>query len=390
MWLFAGGAMQVAAARRIRELGLDLIVTDRDTDCPCARFASELVALDTFDVAGNLKAAERLARGYTIKAALTVAADCHETVAHVARRLGLPGVDPALSKICRFKTLTREVLAEAGVPQPRSAIVESLDEARRSASEIGLPVVVKATNNSGSRGLSFINDIQQLDAGAMERALEAGTTAKAIVEECLAPVEDVISEQSIETLWQDGRMYWLNWVDRLFRKDLSLLGFSEAGRGEGLGWGVELGHVNPAVHPVNVKEEVYRQVWQAGCAIGMDRQRGGHILKVDIMLTARGPRILELTPRLSGGWDSSASTPARGADFVGGAIALALGEPVDLASWHRYFEYRDPACFAAVVAEIEPGAQDCIGRRFAIGTAYERREALEHAFQQVERVIHVV
>ena len=52
-----------------------------------------------------------------------------------------------------------------------------------------------------------------------ERAREAGTTGLVIVEELLHPVETEIAEQSVETLWYNGTMYWLNWVDRLFRKD---------------------------------------------------------------------------------------------------------------------------------------------------------------------------
>ena len=48
--------------------------------------------------------------------------------------------------------------------------------------------------------------------------------------------------------------------------------------------------------------------------------------------------IIELTPRLSGGWDSSGTTLARGADFQAGIIRLALGDALDLDLWRKYFE----------------------------------------------------
>jgi hypothetical protein len=161
-----------------------------------------------------------------------------------------------------------------------------------------------------------------------------------VVEEMLEPLEDEISEQSVETLWYNGKMYWLNWVDRLFRKDFLLFDSLKTGIYENVSWGVELGHINPALHREEIKEMVRDLIHRAGLAIGMKKEKGGHILKADVMLTAEGPYILELTPRLSGGWDSSASTPVRGANFVGGAIGMALGEGL-LSNHYCYFQYKN-------------------------------------------------
>jgi hypothetical protein len=101
-------------------------------------------------------------------------------------------------------------------------------------------------------------------------------------------------------------------------------------------------------------------------------------------LTTRGPMILELTPRLSGGWDSSFSSPQRGADFVGGALGLAMGESLDEAFWQRYFEYQHPERIVAVLARVEPGARDCIGRDFAPGVGISRAEALRRAHDRLK------
>jgi len=60
----------------------------------------------------------------------------------------------------------------------------------------------------------------------------------------------------------------------------------------------------------------------------------------------------ELTPRLSGGWDSALSTPERGADFIGGALHLALGERLDKEMWCNYFAYRNPERRIAVLAQV--------------------------------------
>ena len=74
----------------------------------------------------------------------------------------------------------------------------------------------------------------------------------------------------------------------------------------------------------------------AGKVLGMKTG----IFKCDIMLTEKGPVILEATARLSGGFDAQYTSPlAHGANYIKGALKLALGEPIDpacfLPKWHR-------------------------------------------------------
>jgi biotin carboxylase len=390
IWMFAGGPMQELAATKILERGYKLIITDRDDNCICSKYAAEVVHLDTFDVPGNVEAAGQLKKKWRIEAVICPAADCHETVAGVGKLLGLHAISPAVSKRCRYKHVTRQALTTAGIPQPRFKAVTSLRDAIRFLQEIGGEGVVKATDNSGSRGFGVIRKGETINPETFQRAREAGTTGLVIVEELLRPLEKEIAEQSVETLWYDGTMYWLNWVDRLFRKDCLLFNSLKTGMYDGVSWGIEIGHINPAIHDLATKMDVFELIRRAGAAIGMKRERGGHVLKADIMLTENGPYIIELTPRLSGGWDSSASTPARGADFAGGLIALALGEVLDLGMWHRYFEFANPALFASVMAKIGEGAQDCIGRRFAIGADFERERSIERALNNLTEERYVV
>lgn len=382
VWLFAGGAMQRLAAEKIKERGHLLILTDGSPDCILRSLADEFIHLDTFAIAENMAKAEELKKKYDIRAVFTAAADCHETVASIARHLGLPGIDPNISHICRYKYETRTLLTKAGIPQPKFRIVKTHTEGLQALLDIGTPVALKATNNSGSRGFSRINSEKTLTAEVFERAVKNGTTGSALIEELLIPVEGEIAEQSVETLWYNGEMTWLNWVDRLFRKDFDL--FQNVWQGSGnpykdISWAVELAHINPAVHAPVVRNATEDMIRRAGIALGMDKQKGGHLLKADIMLTPSGPRIIELAPRLSGGWDSSWSTPRRGADFVGGMLGFALGEEFTPEYKERYFRYRDEALYASVLAQVAMDAQDCIGRYFAPGAAYNRTESLRQA-----------
>ena len=390
IWLFAGGQMQEPAAKKIIDAGYQLILTDMNRACVCAKYAAEFIECDTFDVEGNRAAAERLRKKYAISAGITLAADCHETVAHINRLLGLPGISPEISRTCRQKHLTRAVLTRAGITQPRFACVSNIEEAKSFLQSLGGKGVVKATDNSGSRGFSKVNTPAELTDEVFELALRSGTSGAVLVEEALSPRQDCVAELSVETLWFKGRMYWLNWVDRLFRSDWKLFPSLPARQGDPVNWGVEIGHINPACHPRAVKDQIRKMLHAAGLAIGLDKEAGGHILKGDIMLTDRGPVILELTPRLSGGWDSSLTTPSRGADFQGGVIRLALGEELDLNLWHTYFEFQEPNLYASILADISPGAIDCIGRQFALGVHYERETSLQLALKNMKDSRYVV
>jgi biotin carboxylase len=377
IWLFAGGAMQVPTAKRIVALGYKLILTDLNPRCACAQYADEFLFFDTFDVESNLIAAHKLTAKYEILAVVTVAADCHYTVAVLSKYLRVHGISPEISRVCRQKNLTREVLTNAGIQQPRFKCVRNIAEAKDFISELGGQSVIKATDNSASRGFTRISSPDDLTEAAFHAAIEAGTTDQALIEEALIPRLDCISELSVETLWFNGQMYWLNWVDRLFVPDLKFFPALMHYREEKINWGVEIGHINPAQHPASVKDEVHALAKQAGLALGMADEKGGHVMKVDIMLTENGPIIIEMTPRLSGGWDSSATTPARGADFHGGIIHLALGKSLQLDDWHTFFEFKNPCLYASIVAKILPHARDCIGRHFALGIDFDREQALQ-------------
>lgn len=375
--------MQRVAAERIKARGHALILTDGSAECLLRPLADEFVHLDIFAIRENIAKADELIRQYDIRAVFTAPGDCHETVAHVARHLGLAGIDPEIAHACRYKHETRVLLATAGIPQPKFRIVKSRVEGLQALRDIGTPAALKATNNSGSRGFSRIESEADFSEEVFERAVKNGTTGSAIIEELLVPVEGELAEQSVETLWYDGAMYWLNWTDRMFRQDMKLFPGFNTDAYHNLPWAVEIGHLNPAVHSVETTAAVQKMAEQAGRALGMHRQKGGHILKHDIMLTKSGPYIIESTPRLSGGWDSGGSTLVRGADFIDGALEMALGTPLTAEIFYKYFVYKYPQVYVAMLSEIPNNPKDCIGRRFAFDSGLTAHDAVAHAYQKV-------
>lgn len=389
VWLISGGPMQERACLEVTRRGYKLILTDKDPQCVCRKYAHEFIGVDTFAIEENVNVARDLKTKYDVKAVFTAGADCHETVACVAKELKLPGINPRISHLCRYKHKTREALTKGGILQPLSRVARTLPEARKAALEIGFPVALKATNNSGSRGFSRINSQEELSAEVFTHTLSYGTTGYVIIEELLRPLENEIAEQSVETVWYNGRMYWLNWVDRLFRNDLKFFDPTLYQKYKDVSWAVEIGHINPAIHSIETKKKVEELLYRAGTAIGMEKEKGGHIVKADIMLTSKGIYILELTPRLSGGWDSSMTSIRRGANFIGGALSFALGERLDLPRWIEYFAYSHPNLFSSILAGVDKDARDCIGRKFAEGYSFERKESIQNAYHNLRRENYV-
>ena len=366
--------MQLIAATRAKQRGLALILSDGNPEAPCRALADLFIHLDTFDVQGHIVASASVTEHFDVKAVITTAADCHTTVNNLAKHLGLHHLAPEISEICRNKALTRDRLTQAGLTQPGFTTVSTFEQARSYFAETTFDHVIKATDNSGSRGFSVVPVGKALSQAQFQEALMMGSTGQVVIEERLRPHPDQVSEASVETLWQDGRLYWINWVDRIFTRDLYL--FPQIHLTQIPKESIEIGHINPARRHSDLKDQVRRDIESAGRAIGMVEQKGAHILKADIYFSHRGPVILELTPRTSGGWDSSGSSIARGAEIADGVIHMGLGRRVDLDDWFNYFEFTHAENTVVVITKIPDNASDCIGRKFAMAQGCESTEAL--------------
>jgi hypothetical protein len=88
----------------------------------------------------------------------------------------------------------------------------------------------------------------------------------------------------------------------------------------------------------------------------MGETQGGHIFKGDLIITDDGPKVLELTTRLSGGFDSGWTSPlASGTDFTKAALLMALGRPLEEAMIYTTPRWRKHAACLAVFGPKEGG-----------------------------------
>lgn len=304
--------MQVPVVEEARKLDLAVICSDRDPACECAAIADVFVEVDIFDVEGHIQAARNLrASGLHIIGVLAAGIDAPVTMARLAQDLGLPGVDPAIAEVVNNKALFRRRLSELGFPVPRFVEVteDLLADAEVLAAQVGYPLIVKNTDSSGSRGTRI------LEGPDSEVLREALVDSIAVSRSRTALIESlwVGPEQTVETIFDtSGDFHRCFITDRIFDR--------------GDGFALEIGLRHPSALSDTVQEEMYQIAESVARALGITIGAA----KFDFMLTPEGPRIIEMTVRLSGGFDSQYLVPgATGKNVIRAAILTAIGQKFD-------------------------------------------------------------
>lgn len=139
--------------------------------------------------------------------------------AHLARVLGLPGHPPEAAVAARDKRLTRDRFAAAGLPTPGYVTVPMSTDPRTLLDRITLPVVIKPTVLSASRGVIRADDPVAF-VSAYERLRRLLLTPD--VRELRDPEADVIQieeyvpgvEFAVEAVMEHGRMRTLAIFDK--------------------------------------------------------------------------------------------------------------------------------------------------------------------------------
>lgn len=170
------GEIAVRIARTLRELGVVPIAvyTDVDRGALHVRSADEAVGLGKnprayLDAELLIDAAKRTGcdgvhPGYGF---LSENAD----FASLCEARGITFIGPPASaiRVMGSKQRARQVMADAGVPVVPGGNARTLEEAKATADTVGYPVMVKAEDGGGGKGMRFVTGPEEL-ASALERA----------------------------------------------------------------------------------------------------------------------------------------------------------------------------------------------------------------------------
>ncbi|MFI5731534.1 acetyl-CoA carboxylase biotin carboxylase subunit family protein [Kribbella sp. NPDC051587] len=232
--------------------------------------------------------------------------------AHVAEALGLPGGDVAMINRCRDKHLTRTALAEHGVPQPKSVLVNTVDEALATADDLGYPIILKPRALAASLGVVKVNDATELRdnwAFAHDTTVPEAPhyDVKVLVEEFADGYEI-----SIDAAVFHGQVTPFC----LARKEIGYPPYAE-----------EIGHFVDATDPLLADDQLQQVLVDAHKAIAFT----DGVTHTEIMMTADGPKVIEINARIGGDLIPYLGLQATGADPGLAAAAVACGRAPDLA-----------------------------------------------------------
>jgi biotin carboxylase len=292
--VLGAGPAQLGLLEAARARGLWLAVVDRDPAAPGFRFADRRCILSTEDEPGI----ERLAGALRIDGLIAPGTDWPVSVAaRLADRLGLPHpITPATAVAATNKLRQRERLAEAGIPQPRSWVVGGEDD----LPAVTGPVVVKAPDRQGQKGLTLVEDEAGL-AAAVATARSVARTGLALVEELVDGPEVTVVGFSI-----GGIFTALAVTDRITADPPA--------------FGVALAHVFESPHA----EAAAVVAARAARALGIDDGPS----YTQLRMAADGPQVIEVAARLGGGHDAELVQAVTGVDLNGLAIDAALDAPI--------------------------------------------------------------
>ncbi|MGZ4382740.1 MAG: hypothetical protein ACXVZ3_15105, partial [Gaiellaceae bacterium] len=175
--VLGAGPAQLGLLRAARTRDLFVIAADRDASAVGFPLADRRAVISAEDE----QAIARLAEAERVDGLIAPGTDWPVGIAaRIADRLGLPHpISPDAATAATSKPRQRELLEEAGVPQPRWMVGHSPDE-----EAIPPPCVVKPPDRQGQRGLSVVLDRQEL-ADAAERANAESRTGGWLVEELI-------------------------------------------------------------------------------------------------------------------------------------------------------------------------------------------------------------
>lgn len=309
LWIIGGGEMQIPVISEAKKLGLLTIISDLNPDCVCAKLADLFVPIDIFDIEAHIQKCKQLvASDINIIGVLAAGIDAPETMARLNQYLGLVGVDAEIAKLVHDKGQFRKRLAQLEIPVPRFATIslEQLDQLEAISDEIGYPLIIKNTDSSGSRGtkIFYAKNLPSLKKATLQ-AIDVSKSKVALMESFWEG-----PEQTVESLFDiDGEFHPCFITDRLFDKSD--------------GYALEIGLNHPSQLNKSTQEEMFQIAEDVARKLGIKVGAA----KYDFILTPNGPRIIEMTVRLSGGFDCQYIVPAAtGKNIILAAILTAIGE----------------------------------------------------------------
>ena len=363
--IIGASSLQVPGILKAKEMGFEIAVVDFNPKAKGIRYADKFYNVSTIDEEGVYAAA----KDFGADGIMTLATDMPmRSLAYACDKLRLVGIDYDTAVRATDKGEMIKAFDQHDVAHPMYLILEKGQSIDNIVDKIDYPLIIKPTDNSGSRGVVLVHNKEEL-YDAIAYSTEESREGNIILEEYM-----VGPEVSVEVIVLDGEPHILQITDKLTT---------------GAPHFVEMGHSQPSRLSEEIQNKIRKLASEACKAVGI-LNGPAH---AEIIVTSDGPKMVEIGARMGGDNITTHLVPlSTGVDMTKATIEIACGEKPDIdkkinkASAIRFFNV--PEGKITKISGVE-GAKNIPGVKEIIFTK-EVGDMVENITSSNDRVASVI
>ncbi len=276
--MLGGGIQESLAIKNIQDAGYKVIVVDKNLNAPGIKLADFFLHCSSTDIKKISTWILKEKKNLNIKGIFTLNNFAYE-IAVISHTTELPGLNPKIVLTCDDKLLMKRKIKKK-IPTARFCEISSFNELKNAVKELGFPSILKITDSQGGIGVQEISNKKQL-LEKWKSVSKLVSTGSIILEEKL--IGDFIDLQGF-----------------IFKKKFYKAGdydafFSQKIKGGKSHNPVETLNISPSQHKTII-DDAYSLLEKAARIMGIDWGPIGG----DFILTEKGLKIIEISPRLHG------------------------------------------------------------------------------------------
>lgn len=304
--LQGAGRGNLGIIKTAKEHGIFVVMTGLGGDYPCNQYADKFCKADIQDAEAVLK----IAQEEKVDGAIICCSDTGlKAIGRCNDIMGLSGLTEKSAEESSNKLLMKKCLIEAGVRTAKYFKIKNEEELFKAVKELGFPLIIKAVDLQGSRGINIVLDNTKL--------LEAFHDTMTSTQQDFCILEEYIEgvEYGAQAFIYNGDILFI-----LPHGDETLMCKTA----------VPIGHYIPYVMTPNLLEDTCKQVKKSIEALGFNNCA----VNIDLIEKDEKAYIIELTGRVGANCLPELTSNYFGINYYEMILATCLGES-PLPYWNK-------------------------------------------------------
>lgn len=280
-----------------KRLGIKTVVTGMKGNYPCIPLADKFIECDIRNKEGILE----IAKQESVDGIIICCSDTGlESVGYVNDKMHLSGITEAAAKLCSDKLCMKERLVGAGVRTAKFYPIKTEADLNTYIHLIEFPMILKATDLQGSRGIFIVNKKEEL-YDAYNKISDLTNNPYCVLEKYISG-----KEFGAQAFISNGEvLFVLPHGDEIIK----------------CGTNVPVGHYMPYDMSNDMREDTHKQVINAINALGLDNCA----VNIDLIEQDGKVYIIELTGRVGANCLPELASNYWGIDYYEMILEQALG-----------------------------------------------------------------